>query len=346
MIDPCRILIVDDEELNCELLSAMVEILGHEPDTAYDGKEALRKVDDCIDLVLLDVMMPGMTGVQVLEHLKSNERTRHIPVVMVSALSELDTIVRCIELGAEDYLPKPFNPTLLKARVSACLEKKRFRDRELLHLRQIEQERRRADELLRVILPHEIVEELKATNRVKPRLCENVAVLFGDVVEFTPYCNERDPEEVISHLQDLVVVFEELSLRHQMQKIKTSGDAFLATAGLLNPVENPVLSAVRCGLEMIAGARRLPAQWKLRVGIHVGPVIAGVVGHRQYLFDLWGDTVNTAARIESQGAHASVTVSRTAWDQVSSHCRGESLGLALLKGKGQMELFRVDGLNG
>src|SRR5688500_4552073 len=116
-----------------------------------------------------------------------------------------------------------------------------------------------------------------------------------------------------------------------MQKIKTIGDTFMATAGLLRPVENPVLTCVRCGLDMVTAAGRLPAKWQVRVGILVGPVVAGVVGHRQYLFDLWGDAVNTAARVESHGADGAVNLSRDAWLQVAGQVHGESLGLVPVK---------------
>jgi class 3 adenylate cyclase len=107
---------------------------------------------------------------------------------------------------------------------------------------------------------------------------------------------------------------------------------------------NPALNAVRCGLEMVATARTLPAHWEVRVGIHVGPVMAGVVGHRQYLFDLWGDTVNVAARVESHGRNGAVNVSAAAWQKVGDLCQGVSLGPVRLKGVGEMEIFRVDGL--
>ena len=337
-----RILIVDDESFNIDYLEQELDDLDCETSSAQNGREALQQVTaEAPDVILLDIMMPEMDGFQVLAHLKADKTLRDIPVIVISALGDINNVVKGIEMGADDYLPKPFDPVLLKARIGACLEKKRLRDREVLYLQQIEAEKKRADELLHVILPSEIVEELKATNTVKPRYYQDVAVLFADVVGFTPYCDAHTPEEVVSNLQELVQAYEDLALRYDLQKIKTVGDAFMTVAGLLKPLDNPVLNCVKCGLEMIPPAQRLPAEWHVRVGIHVGPLIAGVVGHRQYLFDVFGDTVNTAQRIESYGTVDSVNLSREAWGWVSDQFRGESLGFVQVKGKGELEIIRV-----
>jgi class 3 adenylate cyclase len=293
------------------------------------------------DLVLLDIMMPKLDGTQVLHELKADPELRYLPAIMISAVDEMESVVRCIEMGADDYLPKPFNQVLLKARIGACLEKKRLRDREQAHLQEIKREQERGDNLLHVILPAEIVAELKATNSVRPRRFENVAVLFADIVGFTSYCDQHEPEEVVTHLQQLVEAWENIALRHGVQKIKTIGDAFMATSGLMEPVDNPVLNCVQCGQEMIAAAHGLNTGWSVRIGIHSGPVVAGVLGRRQYLFDLWGDTVNTAARMEANGVPGSITLSKKAWQGIAHCCRGESRGLVPVKGKGDLEVFRL-----
>ncbi len=128
---PAKILIVDDIEANRNLLSDFAVMLGHVPTLAVDGSSAVDQMtSDAPDLVLLDILMPGMDGYEVLEHMKNDTTLRHLPVIMISAVDEMESVVRCIERGADDYLLKPFNPTLLKARVTACLEKKHLRDRE------------------------------------------------------------------------------------------------------------------------------------------------------------------------------------------------------------------------
>jgi len=337
-----RILVVDDNAANRDLLSRRLQKQRHQVATAEDGRDALGQLARAqFDLVLLDVMMPEIDGFEVLARLKADEQLRDIPVIMITALDEVDSAVRCIELGAEDYLTKPFDPVLLRARIGACLEKKRLRDREKLHLEQIDSQRRRNDELLHVILPTQIVEELKARNFVEPRRHESVAVMFADLVGFTPYCDSHPAEAVVDDLQRLIEAWEEIALRHQVQKIKTIGDSFMAAAGLVGDVASPVFCCVRAGLEMIDAVRKLTPQWQVRIGVHCGAVVAGVLGRRQYLYDLWGDTVNTAARMESHGVPGSITMSQAAWGQVAEHCEGQSLGTCDVKGKNQQEIIRL-----
>ena len=163
MDKPKRILIVDDEKLNRELLEDLVVSFGHKPEMAEDGVEAIAKLKLDIDLVLLDVMMPRMDGFEVLKHMKADSSLRHIPVIMISALDEMKSVVRCIEKGADEYLTKPFNSKLLKARIGACLEKKHLRDREQqLHAELLESyEALQKAEQARDALFHMIVHDLK-----------------------------------------------------------------------------------------------------------------------------------------------------------------------------------------
>jgi len=339
------LLVVDDNELNRDMLKRRLERLGYTVTCAVNGVEALEKLEaEPFDLLLLDVLMPVMNGFEVLAHLKDDARQRDIPVIVLSASDQLEHAVNCIEMGASDYVMKPFNPVLLQARIGSCLERKRLRDQEHSYLRQIEEEKKRADELLRVILPHDVATELKNTKSVNPRRVEKVGILFCDVVGFTAYSEQHSPEKILEHLQTLVKAFEELCAQHGLEKIKTIGDAFMAAAGVLVPVENPALNCIRCGLEMAQAAERQSAQWQVRVGVNVGPVIAGVVGNRKYQYDIWGDAVNTAARMQAAGRQGAVCVNGETWKQVATCCSGYSLGLITVKGKGEQELFIVESL--
>jgi class 3 adenylate cyclase len=129
-----------------------------------------------------------------------------------------------------------------------------------------------------------------------------------------------------------------------MEKIKTIGDAFLSAAGLLRSSHETAFDCVRCGLAMIKAASSLPCDWQLRVGVHCGPVVAGIVGRQKYQYDIWGDTVNLAARIQGEAPVGGLCVSSATWRLVEHRCSGRSLGLRELKGKGTRELFLIDGL--
>jgi adenylate cyclase len=337
-----RLLLADDDAPNRDLLCRRLQKLGYEVVAVQNGRDALKLVrKEPFDLVLMDLLMPGLDGREVLARMKADPSLKDVPVIMISALDQVEGIVRCIELGAEDYIAKPFNPVFLRARIGAGLEKKRLRDREVSYLRQIQEEKQRSERLLHIILPQDVAEELKATDSVKPRRIENAGVLFCDIVGFTAYCDQHSPEEVLPQLQAVVEAFEELTARHGLEKIKTIGDSFMGTIGLGAPVANPAVNCVRCGQAMIKAARRLPPYWEVRVGVHVGPVIAGVVGRRKYQYDVWGDTVNLAARMEAAAEPGSICVTASTWRLLEGNCRGRPLGRLEVKGKGGLELFKV-----
>jgi CheY-like chemotaxis protein len=330
-IEQGRLLVVDDNRDNRDLLQALLEQQGHTVVVAASGQEALELLaQQSFDLVLLDVMMPEMDGFAVLERLKADPVWRHIPVLMVSALDRLDSVVAGIARGAEDYLTRPFDELLLRTRIGACLEKKLLRDREIQHLEQI-------DRLLHAIFPHEVVDELTQNGQIQPRRSDKVGVCFVDVVGFTSFCDRHAerPEDVVGMLEWYVEAFEAVARQHGAQKIKTIGDAFLMVSGLLKPVENPVLQLLRCAVALLDKVCEGPAGWQVRVGIHVGPVVAGTLGESQYSYDLWGSTVNIAARLESLGRPGVITLSEEAWHDVAGLCRGVARDVAV-RGIGPM----------
>lgn len=338
-----RILIVDDNEDNRYTLARRLRREGWTNLVmAENGRDALDRIaKERFDLILLDIMMPEVNGYEVLERLKADAGTRDIPVLMISASSDIESVVRCIELGAEDYLLKPFNPVLLRARVNACLEKKRLHDQELSYLAEIERQRCRAEALLHAILPAQAVAELESSQAVTPRRHENVVVVFADVVGFTEACDRLAPEKIVENLDLLASAFEDITAHHGLEKIKTVGDGLLATAGLLLPNPDPVMSGIECAASTIASARGLPIPWDVRVGIHIGPVVAGVVGRQKFSFDIWGDTVNVAARLAGYGTSAGINLSAAAWKQVSTRIRAIPLGPIQIRGKGYLEIYQI-----
>lgn len=313
-VDPGKILVADDNADNRELITRLLVRWGNHAVTAVpDGATALATLAaEPFDVVLLDVIMPGLNGFEVLQNIREQPPTRHIPVVLMSALGEEEAVIAGIASGADDYVRRPFNPALLIARVHACLDRKRSHDRELAYQRQIEA-------LFRALFPPEVADEVREHGTIPPRRHDPVGVLFLDVVGFTKFCEEHKdrPEVVVEHLQDLVARLEHAAHRHGVQKIKTIGDAFLGTAGLPRPDPDPVRTLVRCAADMIRSVADHPAGWQVRVGVHVGPVMAGVIGATQFQFDAWGDTVNLAARLQSLARPGGVVLSEAAWAAVA-----------------------------
>ena len=337
-----RILVVDDDASMRRAHERMLRNQGHEVQCAEDGVVALAVLErEWFDLVLLDMRMPRLGGLEVLAKLRADPRTVELPVLMCSGSDDMDDIVRCVELGADDYLVKPPRAQLLHARVKAAIGRKFARDQERAYLASIDRERRRADSLLGSLFPAAVVEEFRTTGTVASRRHEDVAVLFCDVVSFTEWCERHPPEEVVTTLQAMVERLEQLTDLHGLQKIKTVGDAFMATAGLFNANQDPVMACVHAAQAMILAVHDLGVGWELRVGVHIGPVVAGVVGLKQFQFDVWGDTVNTAARVEQHAEPGTTALSTAAWERVRGTFATRSMGAIEVKGKGPMELFAV-----
>jgi class 3 adenylate cyclase len=336
------VLVVDDSATTRALLAQMLARDGLAVEVASTAREALAKAwERPFDVVLLDVELPDGDGIAVLGQLRELGALERLSVLMISAVEDSGVVAACIEQGAEDYLVKPVSPVVLRARIGACFEKKLLRERSKQQLVHLAAESRRAALLLRTLLPDAIADELQATGAIAPRRHERVAVMFIDVVDFTRYCDGHAPEEVLVALQGLFAAIEPLAERHGVMKVKTIGDAVMLAAGLFVDDANPAARCVALGRAALAALARLPTGWAVRIGVHVGPVVSGVAGLRQYRFDIWGDTVNIAQRIEQVGTPGVVCVSAAVRDAVAGRHAVRSRGTAAVKGKGELEIFEV-----
>ncbi|MBE9182567.1 response regulator [Oculatella sp. LEGE 06141] len=342
------VLVVDDNEMNRDLLSRRLKRQGHDITIAEDGKQALEKMrSQQFDLVLLDIMMPEMNGYQVLEYLKADAALRHIPVIMISALDDIESVVRCIELGAEDYLFKPFNPTILKARISACLEKKRLRDQEQAYLKQLQDEQEKSERLLLNILPKAIAEQLKQGQQTIADNFTEVTVMFADIVNFTELSAKLTPTQLVQLLNQIFSTFDQLVEQHGLEKIKTIGDAYLVVGGLPTPRTDHAEAIAEMALDMQAAIAQVDLSrfnadatpLSMRIGINTGPVGAGVIGTKKFTYDLWGDTVNIASRMESLGLPGQIQVTLETYERLRSKYMFESRGTIDVKGKGEMVTY-------
>jgi len=339
--DTGKILVVDDNESNRNMLSRRLQRQGHRVKLAEDGIRALEMLrEEDFDLVLLDVMMPGMDGYQVLEHLHADDKLRGLPVIMISALDQLDTVVKSIELGAEDYLPKPFNPVVLRARIGACLEKKRLRDRERAYIKKLRSEQERSEQLLLNILPRPIAERLKEGQRTIADVFPDVTVLFADLVGFTRMSEQLPPAELVAMLNKIFSMFDQLAEKHGLEKIKTIGDEYMAASGLPMPRPDHAEAMAEMALDMLAVIERFNAKRnrgvRIRIGMNCGPVTAGIIGTKKFAYDLWGDTVNIASRMESHGIANAIQVTESTYKRLRHKYAFQRRGIIHVKGKGAL----------
>jgi class 3 adenylate cyclase len=339
-----KILVVDDLETNRELLSRRLTREGHQVTLAEGGKKALGLMEaDDFDLVLLDLMMPDMNGFEVLARLKADSRHHEIPVIMISALDEIDSVVRCIEAGAEDYLPKPFNPVLLKARINACLEKRQLRERERLYLVRLEDEKEKFEKLLLNILPQQIVGRLNDGETIIADRFDEATVLFSDLVGFTRISTELPPVQLVEYLNNLFSDFDAAARDIGVEKIKMIGDAYMVVAGLPEPRPDHAQAIARMALAMMEiverGNRIMQHPFKARIGIHTGPVVAGIIGTHRFVYDVWGDTVNMASRLESHSLANRIQISEATAARLSDGFQLEARGAIAVKGKGKLKTF-------
>jgi len=344
------LLVVDDNEDNRYTLTQRLKRQGYaNVATAQDGREALDLLRTRpFDLVLLDIMMPELNGYQVLAELKADDQLRHIPVIMISAVSELDSVIRCIELGADDYLPKPFNPTLLRARVGACLEKKRLHDELAEWTRTLEQrvqekvaEVERLGRLKRFFSPQlaELIVAGGADDPLKTHRRE-VTVVFLDLRGFTAFAETAEPEELMGVLREYHAEMGRLILEHEGTLERFTGDGMMIFFNDPVPVPNPAERAIRMAVAMRDRVTQLSAAWHKRgyelalgVGIAQGYATIGAIGFEgRWDYGAIGTVTNLAARLCGEAKGGQILVSSRVVAAGEEIVETEEVGALTLKG--------------
>ena len=327
------ILLVDDSVENLQVLTALLRDK-YKVKVAKSGAKALEILasDHSIELILLDIMMPEMDGYEVCEKIKSSPLTDKIPVIFLTALNESSDETKGFKAGGADFITKPFNADVVLARIGTHLE--------------LQKERKRADDLLRVLLPDNVITDLIDKGSYKPETHSNTSVLFCDLVGFTTISSQLTPHELIQELTEIFTSYDDLAQIHNVTRIKTIGDAYMAVAGIGSDNDAHATDLVNFGLGMVnylhSKNSKSTIEWKCRIGIHSGEIISGVVGKSRFQFDVMGDNVNIAARVESNGRPMSVAITEeTKSLLLPEQFQFEALGSVHLKGKGNRELFFV-----
>ncbi|UCD68911.1 MAG: response regulator [Betaproteobacteria bacterium] len=326
-----RLLIVEDNKVNRLLLSRSVEVQGHRVTQADNGKAALEMLRrEAFDLLLLDIEMPVMDGFGVLEQMKTDADLQDLPVIVTSSVEGVENIVRCIGLGAEDYLPKPLNPVLLKARIDASLEKKRLRDE--------------LKELVRRFATSEVAQDLQQSGFALGGKRVNASVMFADIRGFTPLVESQTPEDTIELLNDYFALMFEAISSHGGVVNQMVGDGLMALFGAPLPLDDCAGNAVAAALEMIElidqfnqgrSAMQKP-QISIGIGIASGGVVAGYTGTQQRAtYTCVGETVNLAARLEAHTklARRSILIDGRTQRALKHRVPTDALGAVTFKGK-------------
>lgn len=331
MANAARLLVADDNKVNRLLLQRSLQLQGHHVSMAENGRIALEMLArEPFDLLLLDIAMPEMDGFQVLEHLAKDLRLRDLPVIVTSAVEGMDSVVRCIECGAEDYLPKPVNPVLLKARIGASLEKKRLRDQQ--------------KELVRRFATREVADDLDASGFALGGRRLEATVMFSDIRGFTTMAEAMAPEDTIELLNTYYTLMFDAISSHGGVVNQMIGDGLMAIFGAPLALADPCGSAVRAAqdmLEMVALFNLQPERIgkppiQIGVGIASGPVIAGYTGTEQRAtYTCVGDTVNLAARLEAhtKAAGQMILIDGSTRTALGAAVAAQALGPVTFKGK-------------
>ena len=359
---PASILIVDDTPDNVRLLSTILTAQGYQVRKALNGQRAIATAQEFPpNLILLDVMMPEMNGYEVCVQLKASPKTSSIPIIFLSALDDVLDKVKAFDVGAVDYITKPFQNKEVLARVANQLtiqsqqqllqeqtqQLEEFVERlqnEIKERQEVEVALRLAqqesDRLLLNILPSAIVENLKKGDGPAAERFESATVLFADIVGFTSLAARISALEVVNFLNQIFSKFDELTEKHGLEKIKTSGDAYIVAGGVPVPRADHAEAIANMALDMqeaIADFKTDTGEsFQMRIGSNTGPVVGRVIGTKKFIYDLWGDTVNVASRMESQGLPGYIQVTTAIYELLKDRYVFEERGALPVKGKGEM----------
>jgi class 3 adenylate cyclase len=363
------ILVVDDNDDNRDMLARRLRRQGYDVQTAAGGRAALDALrHGRVDLVLLDVMMPDLDGYAVLQQLKADPDTRAIPVLMISALDELDSVVRCIQLGAEDYLGKPFDPVLLQARIGACLEKKRLHDEEARHRQALAElnatlERRVAEQVgqlerlgrLKRFFSPQLAEAIVAGGAGDPLVTHRreVTVVFLDLRGFTAFAETAEPEEVMGVLRQYHAEMGQLIVEHEGTLERFTGDGMMIFFNDPVEVPNPAERAIRMAVAMRDRVAGLAEGWRKRgwdlalgVGIAQGYATIGAIGFEGRLdYGAIGTVTNLASRLCGEAGGGQILISARVAASVEGLIEAEDIGALSLKGLARpVPIWRLRGL--
>ncbi|MCL1980604.1 MAG: response regulator [Proteobacteria bacterium] len=343
------ILVVEDSPINQRVLYDLLGKSGFIVHIANNGREALALIKRRLpDLILLDIVMPEMDGLALCHLLRGQKATRDIPVIFISALDNTADKLSGFAAGGVDYITKPFHPAEVLARIGTHLKICRLQRQLAEKNSQLELEKQKSEALLLNVLPVHIAAELMEKGICIPHNFTSVAVCFIDIVQFTTAASTLAPEVLIGELNDLFTAFDLFTEANNCERMKTIGDAYLFVSGMPEPepsgkhVRDAAMAALAM-VEYIRERNRTGLNWQVRIGLHCGPVVGAIVGTKKYLYDIFGDTVNVAARLQTLSEPMRVNVSSGVYDQLRDEFTFSPSHSVEMKGKGMQSTYFLEG---
>jgi adenylate cyclase len=335
-----KVLVVDDEEQNRSLLRDPLEARGYVVTEAESGVQALERVaQHPPDVILLDLMMPTLDGFEVCRRLKANPETAHIPVLLVTALSDRKERLLGIAAGANDFLTKPVDIQDVTLRVGNAVYAKKLHD-------QLKVEKEKSERLLLNILPKAIAERMKKGETTLADSHADITVLVADLVGFTTLASHIGPEQVVHLLNEIFSAFDLLTGKRCLEKIKTIGDAYMVAGGLSVSRPDHAEAIAELALDMQKEIQRLNREYEtsvpLRIGICTGPVVAGVIGRSRFAYDLWGETVNLACRLETMGEPWKIQIAESTYERLKDKYSFQPAHTLDVKGHGHLPAYWLE----
>lgn len=335
-----NILVIDNNPININGLRAMLIGGGNNLIFCEDEDSALPILEKRkIGIILINIERQSVNGFELLQRLKSNPNSEEAYKIVISeSTSSGARLVKGLREGAVDYLSSPFNPNLVKAKIEV-FKTLYFKDR-------------RINQLLGNIFPQNVLNDLNTTGKFSPKRIEEGVVLFTDFVAFSKIAKHQRPMELLHQLEEYFNKFDEIVERYELEKVKTIGDAYMALAGVNESNKKPAVRACLAAVEMrdyIINRKQLALAtnkdfWEIRIGIHSGPLVAGIIGSKKISFDVWGDTVNIAARAEQNSEANNISITDRIAGHVLPYFELTHRGEIEIKYGGQVDMFFLEQL--
>jgi len=343
--EKAKILIAEDETIIAIDIKSILQKIGYSvPEIATSGEKVIESLsNEKPDLILMDISLAGkLDGIETAEIIS---RKYDLPIVYLTALTNNETLERARVTEPFGYLLKPFDERNLHSTIEMALYKHKVDSELKKRTKELEIEKIKTDKLLHNIFPSEIVKELKAKGSVSPKHYDSVSILFTDFDNFTILASKLSADKLVSELNHIFTSFDFIIDKYGLEKLKTMGDSYMIAGGLPSVINDHAIKITSAAIEMQEVVKEVNKKnqfsCKMRVGIHTGPCVAGIVGIKKYTYDVWGDTVNIAKRLESNCEPGLINISKATFDLVKNHFECEFRGCIEAKGKGEIDMYFV-----